>query len=128
VENCQRCKGTGYIQHYGHVEAGLCFKCFGVGTNDKEAIALAKEQAQERNKLHAQVLHKRTVEDIKWDIANSYNLINHPVTSIGKLESIKNSRREVAERLWKELKGLGGFMTLEEIKEKAEILRDPEVI
>lgn len=29
--DCPRCGGTGFIQYYGHVEGGVCFKCQGSG-------------------------------------------------------------------------------------------------
>ena len=38
---CPRCSGNGYIQAFAHVEAGICFKCRGIGT-----VEIAKAQAK----------------------------------------------------------------------------------
>lgn len=31
VEKCPRCRGVGYIPVYNHIQAGICFKCWGDG-------------------------------------------------------------------------------------------------
>lgn len=55
TEGCERCAGRGSIEHYGHVEQGICFECDGTGEgrffhNETEATrwAIRTTQARER--------------------------------------------------------------------------------
>ena len=36
MHKCSRCWGTGKLEHYGHVEHGVCFKCHGSGKQQRK--------------------------------------------------------------------------------------------
>lgn len=57
IKICPKCDGTGFIQVYGHVQSGRCFKCGGAGavvTNAKDAKIDAAKRAEERAQLEQQ--------------------------------------------------------------------------
>lgn len=33
LEICDRCKGSGWLPEYNHVQDGICFKCYGEGVD-----------------------------------------------------------------------------------------------
>ena len=42
---CTRCGGTGYFPQYKRVENGVCFRCWGSGTDNKPAPRPPKRPA-----------------------------------------------------------------------------------
>lgn len=57
IKICPKCDGTGFIQVYGHVQNGRCFKCGGAGavvTNAKDAKINTAARAEERAYLEQQ--------------------------------------------------------------------------
>ena len=67
--NCPRCGGRGYIPHYAHVDAGVCFECGGSGLRQKAKVV--KEYTPEyRAKLDARNEAKRQ-KKLAEDIAKS---------------------------------------------------------
>lgn len=34
TKTCERCNGQGYIEHYGHIQHGVCYGCDGTGNPD----------------------------------------------------------------------------------------------
>lgn len=116
VKVCGRCKGEGYIKHYGHVVAGLCFKCYGVGTNDKVAIAQAQGRYTQEQTAKVKVTEEESKAVSLYLLADAYKTVNDPTAS----ERRKKSARDYAKTVWEDCKKAGYTFTLEEIKAQAE--------
>jgi hypothetical protein len=50
---CSRCGGSGWINHYRHVEGGICFKCEGQPSRLLVAVRVRLYSAEELAKLNA---------------------------------------------------------------------------
>ena len=57
---CMRCGGLGRIQHYGHVDGGICFKCQGAKYFTKTYKLRTLEEAE---KLQAKYMDKKKKEE-----------------------------------------------------------------
>lgn len=127
-DKCPRCKGEGYIKHYGHVEAGLCFKCFGCGSTDKESIELCRIQHSGQYLKFKEKVAKEWKDELKEEVAWSYY---STMMKPSKFKRVNEQRKADGQKAYSMLvKEFAIKMTLEEIKELAKELyvRDPEWI
>lgn len=112
---CSKCKGEGIIKTYGHVVGGLCFKCYGVGTNDTEAIKEAKAMYQNKEADKVTVTAEEEKAGNLYQLAHYYKKLNDPKIS----DKRKVDYRKWANDTWKQCKANGYKFTLEEIKDMA---------
>lgn len=49
LKNCSRCSGTGKLEHFGHHNSGICFRCNGTGTDPNPSRPARKAPADVSN-------------------------------------------------------------------------------
>lgn len=69
---CERCKGTGHLPAYVHVQAGVCFRCKGTGEDllsalrkGRRALSEARRQwaSLRRSMRQARGVHKKHMRE-----------------------------------------------------------------
>lgn len=64
---CDKCDGKGVLEHYAHIDKGVCFKCGGSGLNDKiYSIKKIDNLTQEIQKLQAEQDVKEQKAKDEW--------------------------------------------------------------
>ena len=67
---CAKCNGRGYIDHYKHVEAGVCFDCNGSGIYEGTEKVYTEEYLAKKAKMAEKRAEKRRDEfDVEKELA-----------------------------------------------------------
>lgn len=103
---CDRCGGTGRLNHFGHIDGGMCYKCRGGGwwSQDVRAYSQKEYEALERRNQRAAEKKAQELEErkknaqAKWYEANGFNKDGITYMLVGNTFSIKD---ELKEKGWK---------------------------
>ena len=103
---CDRCGGTGRLNHFGHIDSGMCYKCRGGGWwsqdvraySQKEYEALERRNQRAAEKKAQELEEKKKNAQAKWFEANGFNEDGTTYMLIGNTYSIKD---ELKAKGWK---------------------------
>lgn len=87
TQSCKRCKGSGFIPEYKHIENGICFSCRGTGekiynTNYPELNNLPKAQKESDMSTSEQ---NELIKEVEY-LCENYNRYNSHLIEAEKEE------------------------------------------
>jgi hypothetical protein len=148
---CQNCKGKGKIDHYKHVEDGICFTCYGSGVQEvTEEVYNDYQEFQERIKQGSYILfnngaieYYKTEKEIEskygnfysgsyggWSVAQSYKNENivykrHTESSDEFIKAFKEEFKTInTSKLNDDIKRLKNMLKLEKDTEWIKMLKE----
>lgn len=95
MNKCPKCGGSGNIQKYKHVEAGICFECSGSGiVTDEELIRIEKDIAKETKRQQKKFENDRQklIDSLKKQWFNNSDTIY--IVNESNTFSIKNQLKD----------------------------------
>lgn len=102
---CTRCNGVRRINQWQHVEGGACFRCGGVGAEDKRFPSVEAYEAHEAKRLQARA-QRDAREDAKHQVhAEAYRV---EAEAEAKRQAEARQAREAEDAQWNYVEGAEG--------------------